>query len=210
MYEAGSRLTSRYIACLTPPSTDRPVVEASKGESPWAMELNFAYASFLQFPESQVELFGNYGATVGASFSMTREFAIMAAVQVLTSIRDKDGFLNDDFTTLRGFGGVELGYSFGPLRAEVGMLLEGATVGAIKVCDDINQIIVGCSDDPADYTLHSYDVLVGINARPRVTLQVLKSFEVLLGASGSFYFFPLSDRSLNLPLTVETGVQYRF
>lgn len=210
MGEAGSRLTSRFAACLLEPTPLTASVSPSSGESAWAMELNFAYASFLDFPESQVELFGNYGATFGASYSMTREFEVLAAVQILTSIRDHDGFLNDDFTTLRGFGGVGLGYSFGPVRADVGMLLEGSTMGDIKVCDDVNQIITGCNDDPADYTVYSYDVLVGINVRPRVKLQIVKSIEVQLGMSGSFYFFPLSDRDLNLPLTVESGVQYRF
>lgn len=208
--ESGSRLTSRFVACLLTPSKISSEVQSSKGDSPWAIELSFAYASFLVFPEDQVELFGNYGANVGASFLLTREFALIASGQVLTSIRDNDGFLNDDFTTLRGFGGIELGYAFGPLRVEVGVSVEGATVGSIKVCRDINKIITGCDDDPADYTLHDYDLLVGINARPRLTVQVVKSFKVLVGASGSFYFFPLSERSLNLPLTVELGVQYRF
>lgn len=208
--EAGSRLASRFVACLREPSPMSAEVAPSAGKSPWAVELNFAYASFLVFPEPQMALFGNYGASVGVNYSLTREFALLIATQILTSTRDKDGFLNDDFTTLRGFGGVGLGYSFGPLRTEVSMLLEGATMGQIKVCDDINEIIPGCSDDDANYSVHEYDVLFGVNARPRLKLQVLSSFEVLVGASGSFYFFPLSDRSLNLPITVESGLQYRF
>jgi len=208
--EAGSRLASRFAACLLEPTPVTDAVTSSTGQSPWAVELNFAYTSFLEFPESQMELFGNYGATFGASFSLTREFEVLAAAQILTSIRDNDGFLNDDFTTLRGFGGVGLGYSFGPWRADVGMLLEASTMGDIKVCDDINQIIPGCNDDPADYTVYSFDLLVGLNVRPRIKLQIVKSIEVQLGMSGSFYFFPLSGRDLNLPLTVESGVQYRF
>ncbi len=210
MEEAGSRLTSRFAACLLEPTPVTDTVSSSTGDSAWAIDLNFAYVSFLDFPESQVELFGNYGATFGASFLMTREFEVLAAAQILTSIRDNDGFLNDNFTTLRGFGGVGLGYSFGPFRADMGMLLEASTIGDIKVCDDINQIIPGCNDDPSDYTVYSYDLLVGINVRPRIKLQVVKSIEVQVGMSGSFYFFPLSDRDLNLPLTVESGVQYRF
>ena len=206
--EATSRLMSRMSTCLIEPEpiTAKPV-EASTGESPWAMELNFAYASFLDFPEPAVNTFGNVGASFGASFLLTREFALLANVQILTSTRDSDGFLTDDFTTLRGFGGISLGYTFGMIRAEMASLLEVTTIGDIEVCKDISAIIVGCPDDRV---LYEYNALVGINARPRVSLKLLKSLNLSMGGSLSFFFYPLSERTLNFPVTIETGLQYRF
>jgi len=206
--EAASRLVSRFLSCRLEPEPAPPPIAESKGQSPWSVQLSFAYASFLEFPDPKVELFGHYGAALGASYSMTREFAVLAGVQVLTSMRDYSGFLADDFTTIRGFGGVELGYSFGPIRPEIAVLIETSTIGDISVCEDVNSIVRGC--DSRQITTYEFELLLGANIRPRVSVQLLPSLNALVGGSGSFYVYPLSQRRLNFPLTIETGLQYRF
>lgn len=206
--DATSRLTSRFLSCLLPAEEVAPPLVESKGLSPWSVHLNFAYAWFLTFPDPKVELFGHYGAAFGIGYSVTREFAILASMQVLTSMRDYSGFLSDDFTTLRGFGGVELGYSFGLFRAEIGTTVEASTVGDIFVCENVNFIPRGC--DAEHTTQYSFGFLLGANVRPKVALQLLPSLSTHIAASGSFYVYPLSQRRLNFPLTLETGLQYRF
>lgn len=207
--EASNRLTSRVMACLLEPE---PIVTStvpeSTGESPWSVELNFAYAFFLTFPGVGVEPFGNYGASFGTRYLLTREFAFLANVQFLTSLRDRSGFLtNDGFTSLRGFAGISIGYTFGVFRPEIASLLEVSTVGDIGVCTDVSQIPSGCRDN---VTFHEVGTLVGINVRPRVTLQVFKSLDYVVGASASFFLLPFSDRVVNFPITFETGLEYRF
>lgn len=206
--EASNRLISRFATCLVEPqpSSKGPVSESS-GESPWSVELNFAYASFLEFPGTAVELFGNYGASFGAAYLLTQEFAFLSNLQFLTSLRDFSGFIPDGFTTLRGFAGIGLGYTFGPVRPEVASLLEVSRIGDVAVCDNINVVLDGC---PIDRTVYEIDTLVGINIRPRVKLQVLKSLVYAVGGSATFYVFPFSGRSVNFPLTFETGLEYRF
>lgn len=206
--EAASRLASRLLTCRLEPEAAPAPIAQSQGESPWSMQIYFAYASFLDFPDPNVELFGHYGAAIGANYSVTREFSVLGAVQVLTSARDFSGFIIQDFTTIRGFGGIELGYSFGPIRPEIAALVEASTLGDIVVCEDVNTIIRGCNPDRT--TRYEFEVLLGANIRPRVSLQLLPSLTALIGASGSFYVYPLTERQVNFPVTVETGVQYRF
>lgn len=128
--------------------------------------------------------------------------------QVLTSLRDQDGYLVDDFTTLRGFAGVSLGYSFGPVRTELGTLAEFATLSDVVVCNS-PQNIIDC-DDAGESDTYEFSALAGLTARPKVTLQLLTSLRLTLAGSATFYIFPLSDRQLNFPLTVESGFEYRF
>ncbi len=207
--EAANQVVSRFVTCImTPVVETQGPVERSRGESPWSMELNFAYASFLGFPADEVVVFGNYGASVGASYLITREFAVLGMAQVLTSLRDQDGYLVDDFTTLRGFAGVSLGYSFGPVRTELGTLAEFATLSDVVVCNS-PQNIVDC-DDAGESDTYEFSALAGLTARPKVTLQLLTSLRLTLSGSATFYIFPLSDRQLNFPLTVESGFEYRF
>lgn len=48
---ASNQAVSRFVTCImTPVVETQGPVERSRGESPWSMELNFAYASFLGFP----------------------------------------------------------------------------------------------------------------------------------------------------------------
>lgn len=206
--DAASRLTSRFLSCLLPAEPVAPPLVESRGLSPWSIYLNFAYAWFLTFPDPKVDLFGHYGAAFGIGYSVTREFALVTSMQVLTSTRDYSGFLNEDFTTIRGFTGVELGYTFGLVRAEIATSVEASTVGDISVCENVNFIPRGC--DSEHTTLYSFGFLLGANVRPKVSLQLLPSLSTHVAASGSFYVYPLSQRRLNFPLTLETGLQYRF
>ncbi len=205
---AANRLMSRLATCLIEPRPDSVgrVVE-STGESPWSVELNFAYASFFDFPDSRVELFGNYGASFGAAYLLTREFSFLSNVQLLTSLRDRSGFLPEGFTTLRGFAGIGLGYTFGFVRPEVASLLEVSRIGDIAVCDNINGVNDFCPTSRTDYEVNT---LLGINVRPRVKMQIFKSLVYALGGSATFYVFPFSGQTVNFPLTLETGLEYRF
>lgn len=212
--EAGNRLMSRLAACLFEPreAAVGPVT-ASKGQSPFALQLHFAYATFLKYPSPIEHSFGNYGVHVGASFALTREFGVTGALQVLNSLRDYNGILRDDFTSIRGFLGGQLGIEFYDFMFSVQVALEMTHIGPIRAFGDKNCIAapdVLCPGDRGTVVFDSQPVLMGINTKPRLSYAVTRALEAEVSVSASYYFYPLTDRVLNFPLTAEMGVQYRF
>lgn len=215
---AANRLASRLLAGLVPPEEVAPTDEIpqSAGDGPFALQLNLAYASYLRFPavgvESQVQevdAFGNVGAAIGASFAFTREFAVVAMFQFLNSNSEHSGLVVPGFTTLRWFAGVELGVDVGRVRLALAPTLEAAAVSTISTCpyDAIDRANGRCARETMDLPAR---LLVGVNARPRVSVRLLDAMDVFVAASGSFFFAPPERTQLNLLTTGEVGLQYRF
>ncbi len=212
--EAGNRLMSRLVACLFEPrEAPTRAVEASRGQSPFALQVHFAYATFLKFPSPIEDSFGNYGVHVGANFALTREFDLTGGLQVLNSLRDYSGILRDDFTTIRGFLGGQLGLDYYDFLFSVQVALELTHIGPIRAFGDKNCIAapeVLCPGNRGTVVFDGQPVMMGINTKPRFSYAVTRALEAALSAGVSYYFYPLTDRVLNFPLTVELGVQYRF
>ncbi|MFU8805267.1 MAG: hypothetical protein ACNA8W_15750 [Bradymonadaceae bacterium] len=212
--EATNRLMSRYSACLFEPEPEasQPVA-ASRGDGPLAIQIQGAYASFLRFPPPIERSFGNYGISVGASYLLTREFGLTGSLQILNSIRDYNGILRDDFTTIRLFTGAQLAWPAGPVTFGIGTSFDLTSVGPIRAFGDKNCIPDGdflCPGDRGTVILDQHGILLGINTRARLSYRLTRSLEAVLSTSVSYFFYPLTDRILNFPLATEFGVQYRF
>ncbi|MFB6264597.1 MAG: hypothetical protein ABEL76_13375 [Bradymonadaceae bacterium] len=209
---AATRLISRVEPCLRPPASDEQVdtVVESRGSSPFSVQLTFAYASFLKYPEPIERPFGNLGMGLGAHLLLTEEFGLGVGVQVLKSLRDYSGLLVDDFSTIRGFAGADLGWSIWRFNLGLRTGLEGARIGTFQVCTDVGDVPLGCPDQRERLTFDNYKFLLGVNARPRVRFRIVRGFQVVLAGSLSYYFFPFAGRKLRYPLTGEVGIQYRF
>lgn len=209
--DAANRLTSQLLSCLIEPTepTAEPIPRSS-GSSPFALELNLAYGSYFRFPtvgEQAVEPFGNVGSSIGGALFVTREFAILAMFQFLTSHSEFSGLVEPGFTTLRALAGGELGLNFGPFRIALGTLLEGTGVSRITTCPSPDftgrRGCVGAEELPGRF-------LFGVTARPRLSFRFLTSMQVFVGGSTTFYVLPLDATSMNFLTTGEAGLQYRF
>jgi hypothetical protein len=210
--EAGDMLLARFDPC------HRPVVDASSGpvgsasgDSPWSVDLQLAYASFLKFPEPPLQTpYGNYGLGLGVLWRLTNEFGLVGRAQVLIAQRDRNGLLiTEDFSTLRAFVGGELSLTF----------LDALNVG-LQISGDLTRIsefevwpTPGCAANPSDpicqrLVLGGAGILFGLNARPVASYNVYQTLSVVLSGSVSYFF--IGEDGLNFPVSGELGVQYRF
>lgn len=213
---ATNRLASRHLAALVepPPESSGRELKRSAGLSPFSLDLNFAYASYFQFPDITLENgqtedvvpFGNPGAAIGAGFRLTREFALVTAFQFLSSLRDFDGVTRGGIPTLRWFAGGELGGDIGPFRAAIGATAEITAVGRIELCTDHDLGRPNCTSTRAK----DARVLAGVNARPRLGFRIIDPLMVWVAGSSTFYFIPFAANDLNFLTAVESGLTYRF
>jgi hypothetical protein len=207
----GNRLMSRVATCVyTPAQPSRSNVFDSKGNSPFSLRVDFAYMSWLKYPEPLESPFGNLGLEVGAEMSLTDEVGLGLGVQVVNSVRDYNGVLTEDFSTLRVFFGPTLGFQLGRFNIGVDFAVEASHIGSIVLCTDLNDVPLGCPDPSDRRTFEELNFMLGINAHPRVHVRVFDTLSVTAGASISYYFIPFSGRPLGYPLTATTGVRYRF
>ncbi len=209
--DAANRLTSQLLTCLVEPTAPREdAIPESSGSSPFALQIYLAYASYYRFPNvggQVVEPFDHLGAALGGSFYLTREFALLALFQFLTSTAEFSGLVEPGFTTLRFFAGGEIGIGVGRLRFALGTLLEGAAISSITTCPGLeveDRRVCNGSDELPSRTLF------GVNARPRISFRVLNSMQIFVAGSTSFYFLPQGSNSLNFLTAGEAGLQYRF
>lgn len=209
---AGDYLASQLVACLIPSvqRADTPEIPSASGNSRFTLNLNFAYASFYAFPDvnnQPVEPFDNLGAAIGGGYFVTREFALLAMFQFLGSTSEYSGLVQPGFTTLRFFAGGELGLPLGRFRLSLGTLLEGAALSTITTCPGGG---VEARRECSPSVTLSPRFLFGINARPRLSFQLLEAMQVYLAGSTSFYFVPLAGNEFNFLSAGELGLQYRF
>jgi tetratricopeptide (TPR) repeat protein len=216
---AGNRLASRVADCLRRPARQRPTAIDSDGDSPLSIHLGLGYGAYQSFSYIQ-RPFGHLGLTVGARLALTEEFEATAAFQLLNAQRDRNGELIDDFNTFRGLLGGALGLPLDPFRLSLRVAAEVAHLTTFiystrSVCNNKplprgGGLPDGCT--PADVQeVDAYDLLVGINAAPRVSVEVFRSFGFFAEASLSYYFTqPRRGEEVNFLLTGMTGVQYRF
>ncbi len=213
-----SRLLSRLKASLhyrhLAPAPSDPGLTASPGTSRLALQLQMTYGSFFDTPSPLEDPFGNVGISLGGSWALTEEFEWITQVSITRSMRDFSGLLRRNFTTLRVFGGAELGQSFGPLRLAFGTGVEVASTGAVHVFTDRS-----CIPDPdrlcpggaGTETFDSSGLFWGVGLRPRLGLALADSFELSTTLTGAYYLrSPDDNLALNFPLSVDVGLRYRF
>ncbi len=210
--EAGNRLMSRFGPCFVEPEVEQvQTVVTSDGNSPFSLEFGFAYASFFQYPEvlrERTEPWGNYGLNVNARLMLTGDFGVTAGIHLLNSMRDYAGFLVEDFSTLRGFMGGDLGIEVGEFNLGAGLNLELTKFGEVRAYADAR--CAAARERCGIETLGDLGFSMGVNVRPRVMWTVSHQFSLVTSVSTSFYFIPLSDREFNFPVTGQLGVSYRF
>lgn len=216
-YEAANRLISRAIpAILAPNIAERPedpTVVQSRGESPLSLDFGFAYASFWKFPfdeRARTKPWGNYGLSVAARVFMTRNFTMIFGGHILSSTRDYSGFLFDDFSTLRGFAGGDLGVDLWGFNLGGQLGLEATMLGDFDACPDLHALCAQRVDRSHAVRIENQGLFLGVNARPRVIWYFSPQFSLIGSGSISYYFIPLSGRNFNFPVTGQLDISYRF
>lgn len=210
---ASNRLIGRMTPCLYRPETDRqvePIVD-SRGDGPLSIRLNFAYGSFLEYPDTIAKPFGNIGLSAGFHVLLTREFGLRAGVDILHSMKDYSGRIIDNLNIFRTYLGPDLGGDVGPLNLGASVALEGTHVSPFVLCQELNvpAQATGCANS-SDRQRFDPSFMVGVNVHPRVRLELIESFELVAGGGYTYYFVPFSEPALNNPISGEIGVQYRF
>jgi hypothetical protein len=207
---AVNRLVSRVASCVyEPPDPTPQTLVRSSGKSPFSVDIGIGYLSYLRYPEPIDRPFGNIGFDFGAQARLTREFSIVLGGQVLSSLRDYSGRLVDGFTTLRFYGGPDIGVQIGPVNLGGHLALEVAGTGDFAVCTSLDALATGC-EDPSNRRTFGDHVMAGISARPRVRVELVPSFSLRGGASISYYVLPFPERRLGFPVSFDFGVKYRF
>jgi len=208
--DASNRLMSRIGCCVyEAPEPSRETLVTSSGQSPYSVNIGFAYASYLRYPEPIDRPFGNIGFDFGASAQLTREFGIVIGGHVLSSLRDYSGRLVDGFTSMRFFAGPDLGVQIGPVNLGGHLALEVAGTGPYAVCTNLDALATGC-EDPSNRRAFGNHIAAGLNARPRVQVELVPSFSIAGGASISYFVVPFPERRLGFPISFDVGVRYRF
>lgn len=211
--EGFSRLASRLAACLVEPAPADDINPiAPGGTSRLSLRVGMHYGSFLQVPSPLKNPFGNYGVGLGLGWTITSEFQLVGEFQIYNSIRDYDGVLRDDFTTLRTMMGGQLGRGLGPVYLGVTMAMELASFGPMRVFTDPSCIPTPelCPGDAGTATFSDTGLHLGVQLRPRISWLISNSFELSTSVGVGYYFAPLSDRLLNFPVTTEMGIRYLF
>lgn len=215
--DAGNRLLSRYLPRLMPePQVSSPresTLVQSDGLSPFSLEFGFVYASFMRYPydtRARTKPWGNYGLGVAGRVFMTRDFALLIGAHILNSSRDYSGFLFDDFSTLRGFLAGDMGLGLGDFNLGIQLGLEVTTMGDFDACPEVSALCAERADRTRAVRITNRELLMGINARPRVIWNAYRQFSLIASGSASYYFIPLSGRKFNYPLTGQLDVSYRF
>jgi hypothetical protein len=209
LYEAGSRLMSRYLPCFKKPGEERitPMVD-TRGQSPFSLEFGAAYTSFMQYPAQldDTKPWGNLGMAINARLMLTQDFSVVTGVHFLNAMSDYTGLLASDIITFRGFFGGDLGVDLGGFNLGVQISGEVSRVGDFEAYADKACVPRSCNK----ITINSPDLFVGINARPRIIWSAYRQFSLIASASGSYYVVPLTGREFNFPLTGQLSLSYRF
>lgn len=215
--EGFGRLASRFSSRLVDDRAPGPEVDddltASDGTHPLGVELGMTYGSFLQVPAPLEEPFGNYGLRLGVSWSVTREFQVVAGLETFNSMRDYAGRLRDNFTTVRLMAGGELSRRIGPVSMGVAAGLEGARFGTIRALSDAQCIPDPdglCPGDTGTTTFEDNDMHWGLQISPRVDWALSDSFNLAGTVRVGYYVSPLENQLLNFPVTTDVGIRYRF
>lgn len=224
---AGSRLVSQYASCLVEPAVEefKDPAPPSRGESPLSVHINFSYLAYQQRPRVLEEPFGNPGLGFGAQWLLTRDFGLVSGMQFVLAQQtesgefnsadpDAQGFQNQP-TTVRGFVGAELGYTARRFRLALQLSMDLTHVSSFEVAGD-KWCVEGLAEpsvcSPASFErFDDFRFMMGINARPALSYRLYRSVDLLLMGSGSYYFLTAGGRrDLNFPLSVESGLRYRF
>ena len=72
---------------------------------------------------------------------LTREFGLTVGIQILNSIKDYNGRLREDFTTVRGFAGGDLGFEVGSFNFGTSFSLDFTRLGDFTAWDDESCVV---------------------------------------------------------------------
>ncbi|RAL21277.1 hypothetical protein DL240_14225 [Lujinxingia litoralis] len=217
LQSAANRLASRLAACvLEPLQVAEPApadLVASRGQGRLSLELGLAYASFLKVDAPLQTPFGNVGMGLGADYALTREFGLVAGLQILNSMRDYDGLLREDFTTFRAWAGGRLAWEIGPLELGIAASFELANLSPMRVFTDKSCIPAPdllCPGDLGTRTFENKGASVGARLNPRISWRLNSSLWLTLNSSLSYYIGSPDERPINLPVSTDLGIRYRF
>ncbi len=215
--EGLSRLASRLASCLEEPPAghlDTRSGPAIPGTSRLFVHLGTSYGSYFEYPSALENPFGNYGLNLGVGWSVTSEFQFVSSLTIANSMRDYSGILRDNFISVRAMAGGELGHQFGDLYVGLATGAEVAGFGPVRVFTDKRCIPDPdrlCPGDSGTQTFDGQGLHWGIALRPRINWAFSDSFELFSAISLAYYLTsPSESRVLNLPISAETGLQYRF
>lgn len=213
--EGFGRLASRLSACLIePPEVEfDPAGPGRSGLSRLSLLLGMTYGSFFRLPTPIEDPFGNYGLAVGLNWAITDEFRLFSVMQLTNSMRDFSGLLREDFTTLRGVAGGQLGVDLGPLHLGVGVGLEITRFGPVAVFTDKSCLPDPdrlCPGDSGKDLFDDHRLHWGVQIRPTLSWSLTNTFALSSTVAVGYYFSPLQNQLLNLPVSTEIVVEYRF
>lgn len=212
--DAGELLAGRLIACLRQPEPgDEAPVAPSRGTSPMSLSVLMSYGAFMKYPDKFGRPFGNVGLDVGARWALTEEFGLVAHAQLLIARPDYNAnIITEDFSTLRGFVGGELGLRFNKFRMALQIAGDLTRVSDFEGWGDESCVPrVGTPEACGADLRQRYALgwMIGLNARPVLSFRLLPSIEAVATGSAS-YFFIQEDSRMNFPLNGELGLRYRF
>lgn len=208
---AGDRLMSRYATCFQRPVRITVGPAPSRGKSPFSLSLRFAYATFLIFPERIEDTYDNVGMGIGMRWLLTKEFGMVGGVDVLFGRKDRSDYTINDYHPLyRGFFGGELGIELWRLRLSMQLAGEVSHMADFQIWGNKECAKKPDCGDPRRINYDTYGLMLGLNARPMVSLKMLDSLKMFGAVNTTFFFYTGEEREFNFPLGGELGLEYRF
>ena len=209
LQKASKKLVDQLIPALRKVNRGQKT-PAETASNPWASELNFNYGSFLEYPDTIEYPFGHFGASFGVKYRLNPDFFLQSRLQFLNSIPDYNGLILNNFTTIRGFLGPEISVELSRIRFGASLSLETTRIGGFQVCGNLDSYAEGCPDPQDRVTYDDSELLIGINFRPAISIQIYRSIDLRGSIDGSYYIYPFRDHPLNFPVTGQLGILYDF
>ncbi len=203
----GGRLASRVWSCL--PFGQAP--RAPRERRFLHLDAGFTYFAFLRAP---VELFGNFGAGLSASWMFAPNFTLDARASLTNSNRDREEDLRADVATVRGALGAGFTGTWGRLRLFATVGFEAASPDEVVTTE-----VAACKYfdadpdgpcDPADVDRVGRAILIGATAGVGAGLRLVENLSVTLRVDGAEYFYETTDGGLGRPLGAQLGLGWRF
>lgn len=231
--EAGSRLAARWADCVREPVVEETgPVKPARGTSPLSVDVGFSYGTYLRFPRLKplreslsredtssdrpdtdrlIRHFNNYGLNVAVGWALRQEFALFGRFQLLVSQRDYSWRI-EDVSTVRGMIGGEFGLQLDRFRLGLQLAAD------LTHLDDFTiRLNLECPQRPGEVcnkqVYDEHGVQLGLNVTPLVTYKLYSALEVVAQTSLSYFFYSSDSDAVdevNLPLTAEIGLRYRF
>ncbi len=230
--DAFNRMSARWADCLKEPPEQvdgqgsvGPIKPRDDGYK-LGLDLALSYGTYLGFPRLRPELgpappgtiahFGNLGVSIGGQWMFRDELAAISRVQLWVSQREHSGLIDArDVTALRGFAGVELGFTLGRFKPGMQLAMEFAHVSDFSILGEIScvpQPRTGeCAPELSSEFYDDHNLMIGLNLAPMLSWRINRKFDLIGKTSISYYLFSTTEgEEINLPWGGELGVRYKF